>query len=73
MNEFVKLIAPIQLVPKEYRLTLAEIAALMPTSNAEIMVAQARTLLTYCGIVEAMVPKQHAESLSIACSGAENE
>jgi hypothetical protein len=67
----VPLAANIQLVPKEFRLNLLSTAALIlpdcPSPEApseEIAVNRARKLMAACGITEALVPQQHADSLT---------
>ncbi len=69
--EWVKLEAPVQLTPKEYRLKLVDIAAqvaCIPATNLNLpkgtpVTEVARVLLANCGIEEALVPKQHAAEL----------
>ena len=68
----VKLEAPVAMTPVAYRQLLASIAASLcaPTeyyasiTQAERVVEIARFVLTACGITEALVPQQHADSLS---------
>ncbi len=67
--EWVKLEARTELVPKEFRILLANLATqLHATGNYtfETSVLDARELLYVSGITEALVPKQHADSLAPA-------